>query len=130
MWVRVGCGMQPATSINLLEKFSRFSDQWSPKVIAELNDIQFKLARLEGEFVWHRHDDTDEAFFVVEGTLHMLLRDGEITVPAGSLYVVPKGVEHCPVADSECVVMIIEPRNVVNTGNTGGSRTAPNDVWI
>ena len=122
--------MQPAASIDLLEKCSRFSDQWSPKVIAELNDVQFKLARLEGEFVWHRHDDTDEAFFVVEGTLRILLRDGEITIPAGSLYVVPKGVEHCPVADTECLVMIIEPRNVVNTGTAGGDRTAPNDVWI
>lgn len=122
--------MQPATAIDVLEKFSRFLDQWSPKVIAELNDVQFKLARLEGEFVWHRHDHTDEAFYVVQGTLRMQFRDGEVEIPAGSLYVVPKGIEHCPVADAECLVMIIEPRDVVNTGTAGGHRTAPNDVWI
>ncbi len=122
--------MQPYTAISLMEKFGQFTDQWSPKVIAELNDVQFKLARLEGEFVWHQHDDTDEAFFVVEGTLRILLRDGEVSIPAGSLYVVPKGVEHCPVADAECLVLIIEPRNVINTGSAGGERTAPNDVWI
>ena len=122
--------MQPHNAISLTEKFGQFTDQWSPKVIAELNDVQFKLARLEGEFVWHQHEDTDEAFFVVEGTLRILLRDGEVSIPAGSLYVVPKGVEHCPVADTECLVLIIEPRNVINTGSAGGERTAPNDIWI
>lgn len=119
-----------AEPISLLDKFARFTDQWSPKVVSEMNDIQFKLARLEGPFVWHQHDHTDEAFFVVKGVLRILLRDGEVAIPEGSLYVVPKGVEHCPVADSECLVMIIEPRGVVNTGDAGGSLTAPNDVWI
>lgn len=122
--------MQNNAPISLADKFALFSEQWTPKVVAEMNDVQFKLARLEGAFVWHRHDDTDEVFFVVEGTLRILLRDGEATIPAGSLYVVPRGAEHCPVADAECLVMIIEPRGVVNTGDAGGDHTAPNDVWI
>ena len=122
--------MSERSPISLRDKFAQFTDQWSPKVIAEMNDVQFKLARLQGAFVWHQHDDTDEAFFVVDGSLRILFRDGEITLKPGSLYVVPKGVEHCPVADEEALVMIIEPRNVVNTGDAGGDRTAPNDVWI
>lgn len=118
------------TSINLTEKLALFSEQWSPKVIAELNDVQFKLAKLEGEFVWHHHPNTDEAFFVVSGELTIRLRNGSVIIPAGSLYIVPKGVEHQPYAEKECQVMIIEPRGVVNTGDAGGEKTAPNDIWI
>lgn len=116
--------------INLKEKLSRFNDRWSPKVIAELNDYQFKLARLEGEFVWHAHEETDEAFVVLEGTLKIELRDGEVEISAGEMFVVPKGVEHKPSAQEECKVLVIEPRGVVNTGTAGGERTAKNDVWI
>ena len=116
--------------INLREKFSRFQDQWAPKVIAEMNDYQFKLVKLQGEFTWHVHDDTDEAFFVVAGEMQILFRDGSVSLSSGELFVVPKGVEHKPCAVHECQVMVIEPRGVVNTGNAPGVLTAPNDVWI
>ncbi len=120
-------GYQP---INLQDKFQKFSDHWSPRVIAELNDYQFKLAKFEGEFVWHSHADTDEAFFVVEGDLRIELRDGQVRLGAGEMFVVPRGVEHRPVAETECKVLMIEPRDVVNTGEAGGDKTAENDVWI
>ena len=116
--------------INFKEKLSRFNDRWSPKVIAELNDYQFKLARLEGEFVWHAHEDTDEAFVVLEGSLDIQFRDGSVTLKSGEMYVVPKGVEHKPVAIEECKILLVEPKGVVNTGTAGGERTAKNDVWI
>lgn len=116
--------------INLEAKFARFSDHWSPHVVAELNDYQFKLVKAEGEFVWHSHQETDEAFIVVEGTLEIEFRDGKVTLNAGELFVVPKGVEHRPIALGECKILLLEPRNVVNTGNAGGELTAKNDVWI
>ena len=117
-------------SINLESKFARFSDHWSPRVVAELNDYQFKLVKAEGEFVWHSHQETDEAFIVVEGTLKIEFRDGSVILSAGELFVVPKGVEHRPVARGECKILLLEPRNVVNTGNAGGELTAKKDVWI
>jgi len=117
-------------SINLREKLARFSDRWAPRVIAELNDYQFKLVKLEGEFVWHAHADTDEAFIVIEGRMAIELRDGRVEIGPGEMYVVPKGVEHRPVAARECHVMLVEPRGVVNTGDAGGAYTAPNDVRI
>jgi len=116
--------------INLKEKFSKFDEQWSPKVVAEMNDYQFKLAKLEGEFVWHKHPDTDEVFMVIEGELDIELRDGTVTIAEGEMFVVPKGVEHKPVAKQECKVMLIEPRGVVNTGEEVNERTVENDVWI
>jgi mannose-6-phosphate isomerase-like protein (cupin superfamily) len=116
--------------INLEAKFARFSDHWSPRVVAELNDYQFKLVKAEGEFVWHSHQETDEAFIVVEGTLEIEFRDGKVTLNAGELFVVPKGVEHRPIALGECKILLLEPGNVVNTGNAGGELTAKNDVWI
>jgi mannose-6-phosphate isomerase-like protein (cupin superfamily) len=116
--------------VNVREKFARFSDQWSPRVVAELNDYQVKLARLEGEFVWHRHEDTDELFYVVSGRLEIAFRDHSVTLREGELLVVPKGFEHLPRAENECLVMLIEPRGVPNTGDAGGERTAPNDCWI
>ncbi|GHD55288.1 cupin domain-containing protein [Jeongeupia chitinilytica] len=117
-------------SINLAEKFGRFAEQWQPKVIAEMNDYQFKLVRLKGDFVWHSHAETDETFFVVDGTLRIDFRDGSVQIQAGEMYVVPKGTEHKPFAAEEVKVMLIEPRDVPNTGEHGGTRTAPNDVWI
>jgi mannose-6-phosphate isomerase-like protein (cupin superfamily) len=117
-------------AINLLIKFDKFAEQWQPKVVAELNDYQFKVAKLEGDFVWHSHADTDEAFFVVEGELRIDFRDGAVTLRPGELYVVPKGVEHKPFAEHEVKVMLIEPKGVVNTGDEGGGRTAQNDVWV
>jgi mannose-6-phosphate isomerase-like protein (cupin superfamily) len=117
-------------SINLEEKFALFREQWQPKVIAEMNEYQFKIVRLEGDFVWHRHEDTDEAFIVLDGVLRIDLRDGAVSLRTGEMYVVPKGVEHKPYAEHEVKLMLIEPRGVPNTGDQGGSRTAPGDVWI
>jgi len=117
--------------INLQQKFSLFDERWTPKVIAEMNDYQFKLVKLEGEFVWHRHADTDEVFMVIEGDLTIALRDREVHLSAGELFVVPKGVEHKPMANTECKVMLIEPRGVKNTGDLADNAiTAKNDVWI
>ena len=116
--------------INLKAKFDCFSDHWSPRVVAEMNDYQFKLVKLQGAFVWHDHPDTDECFLVIDGALRIELRDGAVELQAGEMYVVPKGVEHRPVAEAEAHVMLIEPRGVVNTGDAGGDLTAENDVWI
>jgi len=117
-------------AINLLEKLSLFREQWTPKVIAEMNDYQFKVVKLEGDFVWHDHKDTDEAFIVIEGELRIDFRDGTVRLGAGEMFVVPKGAEHKPYAEKEVKLMLIEPRGVRNTGHEGGERTAPNDVWI
>jgi mannose-6-phosphate isomerase-like protein (cupin superfamily) len=115
--------------INLAEKLGTFSEHWQPRFIAELNDYQFKLVKILGEFVWHSHAETDEAFIVLEGQLRIDLRDGAVTLGPGEMYVVKKGVEHRPYAASEVKLMLVEPRGVTNTGDAGGSRTAPNDVW-
>lgn len=117
-------------SINLMEKLSLFSEHWSPKVIAEMNDYQFKLVKLKGEFTWHKHEHTDETFLVLKGEMTILLRDKTIKLCENELYVVPKGVEHKPVAEQECQVLIIEPKGVINTGDTDSELTADNDVWI
>ena len=116
--------------INLREKLAVFSDQWSPKVIAEMNDYQFKLVKIEGEFVWHEHDDTDEAFIVIEGNMRIEFEDGLVELSEGEMYVVPRGVRHKPCADTECKVMLVEPRGVVNTGDADSELTAPNDEWV
>jgi len=116
--------------INLRDKLALFREHWSPRVVAEMNDVQFKLAKLQGEFVWHAHADTDEVFLVLEGGMTLQFRDREVPLSAGEMYVVPKGVEHRPVATRECCVMLVEPRGVVNTGEAGGAYTAPNDAWI
>ncbi len=117
-------------AINFREKLQRIGEQWSPRVVAEMNDYQFKLAKLEGDFVWHSHADTDEAFIVLEGQLRIDFRDGAVTLAAGELYVVPRGVEHKPYAEGEVQLLLIEPRGVRNTGEEGGERTAPNDLWV
>ena len=121
--------MDPAP-INFKEKLAKFGERWSPKVIAEMNDYQFKLAKLEGEFVWHDHKETDEVFVVLQGSMTIAMRDRSVRLSAGEMFVVPKGVEHKPSAEKECHVLLIEPRGVVNTGDTGGDLTAENDVWI
>lgn len=117
-------------SINFKEKFGKFSEHWSPKVIAEMNDYQFKLAKIKDEFVWHSHSDTDEVFVIIKGSMVMRLRDKDIELNEGEMFVVPKGVEHQPFAEEECHIMIIEPRGVVNTGDSDSDLTAQNDVWI
>ena len=117
--------------INLEKKFEKFSDYWSPKVIGEMNDYQFKVAKVQGEFIWHQHLDTDETFFVVQGQLTIEFKDGSVDIEQGEMYVVPKGVEHKPMATKECHIMIIEPKGVTNTGNKIDSKLkADNDVWI
>jgi mannose-6-phosphate isomerase-like protein (cupin superfamily) len=115
--------------VNFAEKLSRLSEHWSPRVVAEMNDYQFKLVKVQGEFVWHKHDDTDEAFIVLSGELEIAFRDGEVTLRAGEMYVVPKGVEHITRAAQESDVLLVEPRGVVNTGDAGGVLTARQDVW-
>lgn len=116
--------------ISFQEKFGAIHEQWSPRVAAEMNDYQFKLAKLQGDFIWHAHADTDETFIVIEGELQIDFRDGCVHVRAGEMVVVPKGMEHKPSAESEVKLLLIEPRGVLNTGDAGGSRTAQNDVWI
>ncbi len=116
--------------INLKDKLAKFSDHWSPKVIAELNDYQFKLVKIQGEFVWHNHPDTDEVFIVIEGSMNIEFENETVQLNEGEMLVVPKGVEHKPYADSECKVMLVEPRGVVNTGDADSELTADNDVWI
>ena len=120
-----------ARPLDLAEKLATFSEYWTPHVLAELNDYQVKLAKLEGEFVWHSHEDTDELFLVVEGALSIDLPD-DVTVELGEgqLYVVPRGVSHRPRAATECHVLIVEPRGVVNTGQAGGDLTAEPDRWV
>ena len=116
--------------VNFAEKLGLIHEQWTPKVVAEMNDYQFKLVRLEGDFVWHDHKDTDETFIVMEGALRIDFRDGAVTLRSGEMFVVPKGVEHKPYAEGEVKLLLIEPRGVPNTGEEGGERTAQNDVWI
>lgn len=116
--------------INLRKKFALFQEQWQPKVVAEMNDYQFKIVKLQGDFIWHDHKDTDETFIVVEGDLRIDFRDGAVHLSAGDMFVVPKGVEHKPYAEREVKLLLIEPRGVLNTGDKGGERTAANDVWI
>jgi mannose-6-phosphate isomerase-like protein (cupin superfamily) len=124
------------SSINFNEKLSKFTELWSPKVIASMNDYEFKLVKIKGEFVWHSHEDTDEVFIVLNGEMHIDLKDGieetKVMLKEGEMFVVPKGVLHRPVAEEECKVLLVEPSGVVNTGDqeNGSSLRAPNDVWI
>lgn len=117
-------------AINLRQKFGLFQDQWAPKVIAEMNDYQFKIVNLQGDFIWHDHKETDETFIVIDGNLRIDFRDGAVQIGPGEMFVVPKGVEHKPYAASEVKLMLIEPRGVLNTGDQESDRTAVNDVWI
>lgn len=115
--------MSMEEAVNLDERFAQFTDQWSPKAIARLNDYEVKLVRVEGEFVWHDHPDTDELFLVLDGELVIQLRDRDVTLHRGELFVVPRGVEHCPTAAEETLVLLIEPRGTPNTGDAGGELT-------
>ena len=118
-------------AINFNQKYSLFNDRWAPKVIAEMNDYQFKLVKVKGEFEWHSHEDTDETVIVIEGVLQIKFRDGIVNLKQGEMFVVPKGVEHKPVAENEVKILIVEPRGVLNTGNLENNElTAKNNVWI
>jgi mannose-6-phosphate isomerase-like protein (cupin superfamily) len=113
--------------LDIAEKLSLVSEHWSPKVVARLNDYEIKVVKLKGEFVWHTHDDTDESFLVIDGELTIQLRDGNVVLRPGQMYVVPRDVEHCPIADGEVHAVLIEPVGVVNTGDAGGALTAAYD---
>lgn len=116
--------------INFQEKLAAFSECWSPKIIAQLNDYHFKLAKIQGEFVWHDHPETDEVFIVMSGEFEMQLRDESLHLQAGEMCVIPKGVEHRPVAAEECAILLVEPAGTVNTGGVVSDLTASHDDWI
>ncbi|HBN9637148.1 cupin [Pseudomonas aeruginosa] len=117
-------------AINFAAKLALFDDRWQPRVIAQMNDYQFKLVKIEGDFVWHSHADTDETFIVLAGHLRIDFRDGAVDLGPGEMYVVPRGVEHKPFAEGEVRMLLVEPCGVRNTGDQGGERTAVNDLWI
>ena len=116
--------------INLHDKFKKVAEHWSPKVVAEMNDYQFKLAKIKGEFIWHDHKETDEVFIVIKGSMKIKFRDGEVNLNEGEMYVVPSGTDHKPYAEKECQIMLVEPRGVVNTGDETSELTSANDIWI
>lgn len=109
--------------VNLAEKLARFNDTWSPKIVGEINDAYVKLVKLKGEFVWHHHADEDEMFLVIKGRLLMRLRDRDLHLEEGEFVIIPRGVEHLPVADDECHVLLLEPKTTLNTGETTNERT-------
>ena len=111
------------TVVNLAQKFSLFSDHWNPKIAGELNGQQVKLAKLKGEFVWHHHEKEDELFLVMKGSLRMLLRDREVAINEGEFFIVPRGVEHLPIAEEEVHVVLLEPASILNTGNVHNQLT-------
>jgi len=117
-------------SINLQEKFAKFSEHWSPKIIGQMNNYHFKIAKVQGEFVWHDHKETDEMFLVVKGQLEIHFRDGRVNLSEGEMFVVPKGVEHKPVAQDECQILLIEPAGTVNTGEVIDDKTVTTTEWI
>lgn len=117
-------------ALNFDQKLGMLDEHWTPKVIAEMNDYQFKLVKIQGDFVWHDHADTDETFIVLDGKLRIDFRDGQVELGKGEMFVVPRGVEHKPCAEAEVKLLLIEPRGVRNTGEQGGDMTAENDVWI
>ncbi|MCT2412453.1 cupin domain-containing protein [Pseudomonas aeruginosa] len=117
-------------AINFAAKLALFDDRWQPRVVAQMNDYQFKLVKIEGDFVWHSHADTDETFIVLAGRLRIDFRDGAVHLGPGEMYVVPRGVEHKPFAEGEVRMLLVEPCGVRNTGDQGGERTAANDLWI
>lgn len=121
--------MEPRV-VNLDQKFAAFDDLWSPKIVARINEMELKLAKAEGEFVWHRHDDTDEFFLVHRGRLTIEMRDREVALAAGECFVVPRGIEHRPRADAECEVVLLEPAGTLNTGDASGVLTSAGEPWI
>ena len=117
-------------NINFKKKLSKFNEHWSPHIIAEMNDYQFKIAKIKGEFIWHDHKDTDETFIVIEGKMCIKFRDGKVELSKGEMFVVPKGVEHKPCAEEECKILVVEPTGVINTGDAGGELTITKEVWV
>ena len=122
--------MELPAAVRLESKLALVRDHWSPKIIARLNNYYFKLVKFEGEFIWHNHPDTDEAFIVIEGSMRIDFRTGSVDLHPGEMVVVPKGIDHKPSAPSECSVMLVEPAGTVNTGEAGGPMTSPEGIWI
>ena len=120
----------PLTPINIQEKFAKFSEHWSPKIVAQMNDYHIKLVKFEGDFIWHRHVDTDEVFITLDGEMAIEFRDGRVSLKTGEMFVIKRGVEHKPFAESECKVMLIEPIGTINTGDAASDLTAEDNVWI
>ncbi|MET7719065.1 cupin domain-containing protein [Streptomyces sp. NPDC005407] len=124
-----GCRMSKSVvPVNLADRLSQFNELWSQKKVAVLNDYEVKLAKLKGEFVWHTHEDTDELFLVISGRLTIQLRDADVVLEPGELFVVPRGVEHCPVADEETAILLFEPAGTINTGGAGGPMTKAAEI--
>ncbi len=120
----------PRAAISFSEKFAKFTERWSPKIIAQMNDYHFKLVKIQGDFVWHSHAETDEVFIVVEGEMTIHFRDGDVALRAGEMFVVRKGVEHKPSARRECKIMLVEPAGTINTGEVQSELTATDRVWV
>ena len=120
----------PSHAINFTDKFSQFSDLWSPRIIAQMNDYHFKIAKIQGEFIWHSHPETDEVFIIISGSMQIQLRDQIVELSPFEMFVVPKGVEPKPVADQECHILLIEPAGTLNTGDAGGDLTKQDEIWI
>ncbi len=116
--------------INFQQKLGLFTEHWSPRIIAQMNDYHLKLAKIQSEFVWHSHAETDEVFIVLAGSMEIHFRDGLVSLAQGEMFVVPKGLEHKPVAARECSILLVEPAGTVNTGDAGGDRTVENPAWI
>ncbi len=116
--------------INFQSKFKLFSERWSPRIIAQMNDYHFKLVKIQGEFIWHSHADTDEVFIVLDGSMEIHFRDGKVTLSPGEMFIVPRGKEHRPYAENECRLMLVEPAGTLNTGDKQDPLTAPQNVWI
>jgi mannose-6-phosphate isomerase-like protein (cupin superfamily) len=118
------------TKINLKQKFSLFNDRWSPKIVGELNGQYVKLVKVKGDFQWHHHENEDEMFLVARGSFTMRLRDGDIVLKEGEFIIIPRGVEHCPVAEEEAHILLFEPKTTLNTGNVSSERTVKELAWI
>ena len=117
-------------AINFRDKLAKFSEHFAPKIVAQMNDYHFKLVKTLGEFVWHSHAETDEVFIIIDGELTIEFRDGSVRLKAGEMFVIPRGIEHRPIAQSECQLMLVEPAGTVNTGDAGGELTASDNDWV
>ena len=116
--------------VNFQEKLALIQEQWSPRIVGQVNDYHLKIAKIQGEFVWHSHAETDEVFIILDGEMEIHLRDSVIPIKTGEMYVIPKGVEHKPVAESECSILLVEPAGTLNTGDAGGDHTVENPEWV
>lgn len=122
--------MQKQAKINFDQKFKEIDDYWSPRIVAQMNNYEFKIVKIKGDFIWHAHRDTDETFIVLDGNMMIKFRDKEVFLQKGEMFVVPAGKEHKPSAKGECKIMIVEPKGVRNTGEVKSHLTSENDIWV